>query len=445
MQISGWGRYPIRDVPVFCPVSRREWDHATLGQDQRPYSPRGLGRSYGDAALPSYGGRSISTAFLNRFIALDAENGVLTAEAGLSLDEILDVIVPRGFFLPVTPGTAFVTLGGAVASNVHGKNHHHVGSIEGFILGLEVATPIGLKTCSPTENADLFRATVGGYGLTGCIVQVTLQLVRIASASVRVKRLRAENLKSLFDLFREHDAGHAFSVAWMDSLAQGKDLGRGVLLLGDFAEAAVGRPLSKGGSPSASFGLPLLAPNGLLRPGLMQLFNGAYYHFQQEDEGLEPLRTYFYPLDRIRNWNRLYGSRGFLQYQCAIPDPQGEVGIEACLHFLAKRRLGSFLTVLKRCGDDFSGIPFCKRGYTLALDIPLHSPSIARELDALDDLVLRHGGRIYLTKDARLSASRFKAMVPEWEGFMETVRRYNPDGLCRSALSDRLELWGKER
>jgi len=459
--MSGWGRTPVVSARGVFPATVSEGIKASLPATAGPAEPaepegllgRGLGRSYGDASLPAAGTGFLDTRFLDRFIAFDPVTGILEAEAGVSLHSVLEVMVPRGYFLPVTPGTRWVTLGGAVASNVHGKNHHHCGSIEHFITALEVATPAcGVMRCGPQENRALFQATVGGYGLTGLITRVSLRLKPITSPRIRTRAVRAPTLSALFEAFRMHDAGYEYSVAWIDTLTQGKALGRGVLMLGDHAsdpefsgEARIPRNEKKPSDP-ALFHVPFPAPAGLLQPWALRLFNAAYYHLPRPaGEKTAAYGGFFYPLDVIGGWNKLYGSRGFFQYQCVIPDDtgsgRGEAGVEACLNYLTRHGMGSFLAVLKRCGDDSVLLPFCKRGYTLALDIPHRGAETLRRLDELDRIVLDYGGRVYLTKDARLSKETFRAMYPEWETWMKTVTRFNPDGLGRSRMSERLGLW----
>jgi FAD/FMN-containing dehydrogenase len=444
--LSGWGRNPVVTASGACPGTLAE---ATGLVGAPPgFLPRGLGRSYGDVSLPGADARFLDTRFLDRFIGFDPATGVLEVEAGVSLHSVLEAMVPRGFFLPVTPGTRWVTLGGAVASNVHGKNHHHAGSIERFVVSLEVATPAGVFRCSPTERPDLFRATVGGYGLTGLITRVGLRLKPIASPRIRTRAVRARGLQDLFAAFRVHDAGYEYSVAWVDTLASGKNLGRGLLLLGNHAEADARTAGPNGAPPRPFLNVPFSAPAAILRPWALRLFNAAYYHAPRPaGEKTEAYGGFFYPLDAVDNWNRMYGPAGFFQYQCVIPDREGdgregaEKGIEACLRFLARNGLGSFLAVLKRCGDDDVTLPFCKRGYTLALDIPNRGDATLRRLEELDHIVLEFGGRVYLTKDARLSKETFRAMYPEWMTWMEIVRRYNPEGSGRSRMSERLGLW----
>lgn len=461
--LAGWGRYPIVTAEAEAPESPDRIAALT----QRAYLPRGQGRSYGDAGLPARGHCAIHSYRLDRLLSFNPYSGVLDAEAGVTLQAILRVAVPRGFFLPVTPGTMFVSLGGALASNVHGKNHHHCGSLEHFVLELEVATPMGVHTCSPAILPDLFRATLGGYGLTGFITRAKLRLKPIETSRVDCLRLRAPGLDSLFALLAKHDAGHEYSVAWLDTLARGRSMGRGVLMLGNHAPAQASGTASAEAAPSREekrkFRVPAPMPGFLLNRRFLTAFNGAFYRFSGRgvkgainraldsgkdrrggDGGLrsrEDFETYFYPLDRIRDWNLLYGRKGFFQYQCAIPDPKGEDGIAAVLAFLSGNGLGAFLSVLKRCGDDEVMLPFCKRGYTLALDIPYRGEATLRQLDRLDALVIGYGGRVYLTKDARLKPDAFRAMYPESAAWMETVRRFNPEARSNSRLAERLELW----
>jgi FAD/FMN-containing dehydrogenase len=406
------------------------------------YLPRGLGRSYGDAGLPAQGHRALNSRRLDRLLSFNPYSGVVDAESGVSLQALLAVAVPRGFFLPVTPGTMFVTLGGALASNVHGKNHHRSGSIEHFVIELEVATPAGTYVCSPEARPDLFRATLGGYGLTGFITRAKLRLKPVASARVDTLRIRAAGLDSLFALFAKHDAGYEYSVAWLDTLARGGRMGRGVLMLGNHASATGrGKAEDLAYRPRPKLAVPFTMPGfALNRPGLV-LFNAAVYRFSRAGAASESFEKYFYPLDSLRGWNLLYGKAGFFQYQCVIPDPRGEEGMAAVVEFLGRERLGASLSVLKRCGEDEVMLPFCKRGYTLALDVPYRGEPTLAALDRLDELVIRFGGRVYLTKDARLKPAAFRAMYPEAGAWMETVRKYNPEARSNSRLAERLELW----
>jgi len=444
--LSGWGRYPVIEAREEFPKSRRQ----AVELSALSHFPRGQGRSYGDAGLPAGGAFALNSSYLDHYLFFDPVSGVLDVEAGITLDRILRFCVPQGFFLPVTPGTRFVSLGGALASNVHGKNHHRTGSIEHFVLDMEVQTPSGTFTCSPEQNRDLFRATLGGYGLTGFITRVRLKLRPIQTAKVECLRLQSKSLEEMFRLFAKHDADYEYSVAWLDTLARGRKLGRGILMLGNHAEVDPRQksPLTdKNRNPQprrepSKFAVPFAMPDFILNPTLLAQFNRAFYLFSKKGgSAREDYESFFYPLDRIQNWNLLYGKSGFLQYQCVIPDPRGEEGVLACLHFLSENRLGAFLSILKRCGDDKVMLPFCKRGYTLALDIPFRGGDTLKLLDRLDELVLKYEGRVYLTKDARLGPETFRNMYPEYKGWMETVRRYNPEGKNSSRMAERLGLW----
>ena len=441
-ELSGWGRRPRLRAAEIEPAGPGE----LAGRAAGPYLARGLGRSYGDAGLPAPGHRALNSRRLDRILSFNPISGVVDAESGVSFAALLALALPRGFFLPVTPGTLQVTLGGALASNVHGKNHHRAGSIERSVLEVEVMTPLGVMTCSPQERPDLFHATVGGYGLTGFIVRARLRLLPVETAKMDVLRLRAPGLGSLFDLFAKHDPGYAYSVAWLDTLARGARLGRGVLMLARHAApAGGGQRADLAYRPRRPWAVPFALPGYALNRPALAAFNALFHRFSPAGRSREDCEAFFHPLDRIRDWNLLYGKRGFFQYQCVIPDPKGEEGIAALLELLARERLGAFLSVLKRCGDDGALLPFCRRGYTLALDVPYRGPATLASLDRADELVIRFGGRVYLTKDARLSPAAFRAMYPEAPAFMEAVRRYNPDGggspRCDSLLARRLELW----
>lgn len=438
--LAGWGRYRPAKYPVF-PA-----DRAGGASGARPSLPRGLGRSYGDASLPADGHASADALALDKFISFDPAKAELKAEGGVSLQTVLEVFVPQGFFPSVTPGTKHVTLGGMAASNVHGKNHHHCGSIEHFISSLDVETAGGLVTCSRESHPDLFFATVGGYGLTGLIRSLTMTLKPIESSLIFTRSIRSRNLQHLFDLFREHDKGFEYSVAWVDALARGQSMGRGILMLGRTATKTEAKGVLAA-STKRKVRVPLDFPVFMLNPLFMRIFNGSYYMAGTAGSSkiidkVRDYEPYFYPLDAILDWNRVYGRPGFFQHQFVIPDPRGEEGMEECLRFLSSKGLGSFLTVLKRCGDDTVALPFCKTGYTLALDIPYRSPATLKALDELDELVLKYNGRVYLTKDARMRPEAFRAMYPEHEAWMAVVKKWNPDRRFNSRLAERLQLWG---
>lgn len=430
--LSGWGRYPQVATQLVRPDRYSELD----AWSQRPCLARGLGRAYGDAAI-SAGGHTLLTTRLNRFLSFDPASGVLCAEAGVSLDDILQVAMPQGWFLPVTPGTRYVTLGGAIASDVHGKNHHQVGSFSAFVRRLVLFTPHGAIPCSADENPLVFWATVGGMGMTGLIGEVELQLRPIPSADMLVRHTPAANLGEIFAHFRDPALDDEYSVAWIDCLATGDQLGRSVLITGHHAEGALG-PGPRPARLALPFNLPALALNGRS----VKAFNQCYFQWQARKR--EPFRSalapFFYPLDGIRDWHRLYGKPGFVQYQFVLPEASAEAGMREVLAHVSAAGNASFLAVLKRLGEAGEGLlSFPMAGYTLALDLPLRAGTLPL-LDALDAIVLAHGGRVYLAKDARLPASALAAMYPRLDEWRNIRAQLDPDRLFVSALGQRLEM-----
>jgi decaprenylphospho-beta-D-ribofuranose 2-oxidase len=442
--LAGWGRFPVERCHLFRPESCRELGAILASGAQQSYLSRGLGRSYGDAALNREGG-VISHMRLNRFLAFDAATGILECEAGASFAEILEYFLPRGFFLPVTPGTKFVTVGGAIAADVHGKNHHRDGTLANFVKDFQLLAPGGqMLTCSPASHADLFWATFGGMGLTGVILSARLQLRRVESAYVLVDYQKARNFEEALAVMGESDQQYQYSVAWIDCLATGKSLGRAVLMRGNHAAATqlpqrLRNPLAAPAPRrwNVPFNLPALALNSLS----VGAFNAFYYAWHgNAAQRLVDYEKFFYPLDAILNWNRLYGKRGFVQYQFALPPETGRAGLAAILERLARSRRSSFLGVLKCFGDANPGLlSFPTRGYTLALDLPA-SRGLVPFLQELDQLVLRHGGRVYLAKDAVLNAATFAAMYPGLERFRALKQQVDPQGLHSSSLARRLKI-----
>lgn len=442
--MSGWGRFPVEPCHLFRPERQAEVAAILASGTQRTYVSRGLGRSYGDAALNREGGLICDTR-LNRFLGFDASTGVLECEAGASFEEILRYFLPRGFFLPVTPGTKFVTMGGAIAADVHGKNHHQDGTLASFILDLKLLTPTGeVLACSRDSNSEAFWATIGGMGLTGIILSARVQLRKVESAYVLVDYQKARNLEEALDAMRESDERYQYSVAWIDCLEGGKSLGRAVLMRGNQAARLqlpkrVRNPLAE---PSRfrwnlPFDLPSLALNRLS----VGTFNGLFYALHRTTPNqVVDFESFFYPLDAIQNWNRLYGKRGFAQYQLALPQESGRTGLAALLRRLVESRRTSFLGVLKRFGDGNPGLlSFPLRGYTLALDLPVTN-GLVPFLRELDRMVISMGGRVYLAKDAALSAADFRAMYPGVERFRKVKRKLDPQGLLSSSLARRLAI-----
>ena len=433
--LSGWGR-----VPVVPGVEIRSENLEQLTRNL-PLA-RGLGRAYGDAALPAPGDLKIAgTSLADRILAFDQETGLLTAEAGLSLDHICRVFLPRGFFTPVTPGTRFVTVGGMVAADVHGKNHHRDGCFGEHIVSLKVRVGDGrIVACSPTENHDLFRATIGGMGLTGPILEATFRLAQVPSPWIYEERRRIAGVDEFVDALKAAAPSWPMTVGWIDGLTRGPAMGRGVLFCGRWAEAAEA-PAYKP-PPLRQVSVPADFPDVALSSFAVRVFNALTYqrYSAGRNAGIVHPYTYFYPLDRIGHWTRLYGRRGFTQYQCVLPHAAGREAVHECFDLLT-RNGGAFLGVIKDCGPEGTGmLSFPMPGISLALDIPMRgtTPSL---IDSLNELVIRTGGRIYLAKDALTRAEHFRAMEPRLDAFLAVRQRYDPDRRIRSAQSVRLFGW----
>lgn len=414
---TSWGRWPRHRPARVCHVYDRQ---AELPATAEPLLAYGNGRSYGDSCLND-GGVLLLTRPLDRFIVFDAATGVLRAEAGVLLAEILDLVLPRGWFLPVTPGTRFVTLGGAVANDIHGKNHHVAGSFGCHVRGLELLRSDGRRrVCSRDENADWFAATIGGLGLTGLITWVEIALKPVPGPLVAAESLRMRDLEDFFRLSAESDRRHEYTVAWIDCMARGHSMGRGVFLRGVHAGEGAGDGRSS--KPPVSLPVPFTPPFSLVKRPLLRLFN-AVYSRRPERSLLTHYEPFFFPLDRVRSWNRLYGPRGFLQYQCVIPHEAASPVLRASLERVARSREGSFLSVLKVFGELASPglLSFPRPGVTLALDFPHRGASTLALLDALDDIVVEAGGALYPAKDARMSPRRFRQSFPRLDRFREFV------------------------
>jgi len=442
--LSGWGRFPVETCRIFRPEKPASVPAILDSGAESSYIARGLGRSYGDASLNG-GGGVIALERLNRMIAFDDATGVLECEAGVSLAEILDCFLPRGFFLPVTPGTKFVTLGGAIAHDVHGKNHHRVGALSNFVLDFLLRTAGGeVIACSREENPEAFWATVGGAGLTGFVVSARLRLQRVETAHVLVDFLKVAHLEEAIDAMEESDHRYEFSVAWIDCLAKGKALGRSVLmranpaLAGDLPKGA-GDPLSPKRRTERS--VPFDFPAGLLNPMTVGAFNTLFYGWHRTISGrLADIDSFFYPLDSIRDWNRMYGRRGFVQYQLAFPKETSRAGLADVLQRVSASGRGSFLGVLKRFGNATAGLlSFPFPGYTLALDLPVND-GLVPFLAGLDAVVLSHGGRLYLAKDAVMTPATFATMYPRLDAFREIRARLDPRNLLSSSLARRVGI-----
>jgi decaprenylphospho-beta-D-ribofuranose 2-oxidase len=433
MEISGWGNYPKTDATIYHPYSVTELQN-TLDQLQGSVIARGMGRSYGDSALAE---QIIKTEHLDHFLAFDSISGVLSCAAGVTLADILDVFVPKGWFLPVTPGTKFVSVGGAIASDVHGKNHHLEGSFCDHVSALKVLTVSdGIVQCSPEIHSELFRATCGGMGLTGIILEVTFRLKKIASAQMDTTTYKARNLDHALELFAEHH-NSTYSVAWIDCLATSDNMGRSLVSIGEHAQRG---KLNVGKPPKLS--IPCITPTWLLNKHSIKAFNELYYRKSMQDVATSQVHydPFFYPLDGIGNWNKLYGKSGFLQYQFILPMENGKAGLTQILQKIASSGKGSFLAVLKVFGKGNSNyLSFPMEGYTLALDFKWEK-DLLPFLESLDAIVAEHNGRHYLAKDARIATDVFHKGYPEWQRFSEIRQRYCANKHFNSLQSIRLGL-----
>jgi len=429
--ISGWGGYPIQDANVITPLSLSAFN--TELEQHSSLIARGMGRSYGDSANAEV---VLETTYCDHFIAFDVATGLLSAEAGATLRDILKVTVRHGWFLPVTPGTSFVTLGGAIASDVHGKNHHIAGTLGQYVKSITILLGTGeVVTTSSTQLPDLFHATCGGMGLTGVILKATIQLIPIKSASITQKTIKVKSLEEVCEAF-EVNCAAPYSVAWIDCLTTDQHLGRSILMVGEHGESGgldlrIKNPIT----------VPMYAPAALLNSLTMRAFNGAYWAKAAHNKTQTiPLLPYFYPLDAIGGWNKLYGKVGFLQYQFVLPKTDGVNNMRKILTQIAQSGAGSFLAVLKQFGSANQNLlSFPIEGYALALDFKMSQSTISL-LHKLDDMVAGMGGRIYLTKDAVMQEQTFKKTYPTWEEFEGVRQKFGAIGKFASAQSKRLGL-----
>ncbi len=406
-KVTNWGNYPVVKKKI---VSEEDYDKIReFLKSNNEVIARGNGRCYGDAAL---GEAIFSTKKLNKFIEFDRLNGILECESGVLLSEILEIIVPQGYFLAVTPGTKFITLGGAIASNIHGKNHHNEGNFSECIIEFKIMVENGeVLNCSREENSEKFWATIGGMGLTGIILSAKIQLKNIETAYIRQESIKAENLEEIFHLFEESEDWN-YTVAWIDCLQKGKNIGRSILLRGEFALKAelpnnfAENPLriKKKINPT----IPFYFPGFVLNSFSVKMFNFLYFNKQRSKtvKKIVDYETFFYPLDFINAWNKIYGKGGFIQYQMVIPKENGREGMKRILETIGRSKQASFLAVLKLFGKNnpeaYNSFPF--EGYTLALDFKVNR-QLVQLVSNLDKIVEEFGGRIYRTKDSMSKSS----------------------------------------
>jgi len=393
---------------------------------KRSVLPFGNGRSYGDSCL-NESGVLLDARGLNRLLSFDPSSGILRLESGVFLSEILSLAVPSGWFLPVTPGTRFVTVGGAIANDVHGKNHHRAGSFGCHVRQLCLLRSDGSKTlCSLNENPDLFSATIGGLGLTGVILWAEIALKRIKNPLIRSETIRFANLREFFSLSDESDLDYEYTVSWVDCLGRGLNLGRGLFMRGN--HATVFETSRSSTTSKKTIGIPFAPPFSLVNTLTLRSFNTLYYwkNRRRHTTMVGPYEPFFYPLDGVRHWNRLYGRKGFFQYQCVVPKNEREGAIRDILEQISRSGEGSFLAVLKAFGDLPSPglLSFPRPGVTLALDFPNREKKTRELLDRLDGIVAAAGGAVYPAKDARMTGERFRQFFPGWNAFL----RYKDPG-----------------
>ncbi len=384
------------------------------------FLPYGLGRSYGDSCL-NENGTLISTRRLHKFISLDEAQGTLEVECGATIAECLNYLVPRGWFLPVVPGTKFVTIGGAIANDIHGKNHHQEGTFGCHVESFELRrSDHSFLTCSLQENEALFRATIGGLGLTGLITKAKIRLKKISSAKLSSETIRCANLTELLDGLEASDQNFEYTVAWLDVLSKGKNLGRGILMRANHASAGQKTKAPKTSRISVPFEFPFRPLNRFT----VKLFNTLYYlrHFKKRRTQLVDYDPFFFPLDSVQNWNRIYGKDGFFQYQFVIPLSQRRA-LETILTQIADSKSGSFLCVLKKFGTKLSPglLSFPTEGYTLAVDFPNQGEATRKLLSSWDEIVKQAGGRLYPAKDSLMTGALFRSSYPHWKSIIESM------------------------
>lgn len=434
-RMESWGRLKPVDMQVDCPGTQVEATQSLLHPPSARLIAYGAGRSYGDQPLNSHGAAILTTA-LNRIFAFDATSAELVAESGVTLHRLVEQFLPQGFMPPVSPGTGFVTLGGCIANDIHGKNHESQGSFGQHVQWFELLLPSGEVRRVGPRDQPLFSATLGGMGLTGLILRVCLKLQRVPSNAVDLREERVPHLDAFIERFEAVRAKATYSVGWIDALATGPSLGRGVLETAEYSAASVAS------RPPTRLSMPWDLPAFVLNPYSVKAFNALYYgrippQGRRRQVGIE---RFLYPLDAIAQWNRLYGRRGFFQFQCVLPDAQAGRGVRRLLETVSASRAASFLAVLKTLGSSGLGmLSFPMRGYTLALDLPNHG-GVRELLALLEAITLDHGGRIYLAKDAALSAQGFRRMYPRFDEFRRVLDQLDPQSKMMSDMARRLRI-----
>jgi FAD/FMN-containing dehydrogenase len=414
---ESWGRYPKHNAKVIPLHWRDDFPRVAAGLHNGAL-PVGMGRSYGDVCLLE-GGNLLQTTGMNRLIDFNPETGVLTAESGITLAQILDFAVPRGFFLPVSPGTKYVTLGGAIANDVHGKNHEVAGSFGNHVPRFELVRSDGTRRlCSATENPDWYAATIGGMGLTGLITWAQLRLKPIVSRLIDYEGIQFHGIDEFLDLKQRYKHVE-YNVSWLDCVSTGKNFARGIFMPGDHSKV----PAELIPSPEPKLIFPFEAPGFALNRTTVSMFNSVFFHKQMKPhvKTMQDYEPFFYPLDKVLRWNRMYGKNGLVQFQYAIPWEHAKEGTIAILHEIAKSGLASFLAVLKAFGEipSLGMMSFPYAGIMFALDFPIKADLTFPLMRRLGDMTLEFGGRLYPAKDAAMTASQFQAFYPQWQQFAQ--------------------------
>jgi decaprenylphospho-beta-D-ribofuranose 2-oxidase len=443
--LTGWGRTAPSAAEVVTPVHRSGIDAVVAEAGRRGVIARGLGRSYGDAAQNA-GGTVLDATRLEEMRAVDRAAATITVDGGVSLDALMRLLVPQGYFVPVTPGTRFVTVGGALAADIHGKNHHFEGSFANHVTSFTLRAPKETVVATPEDEPDVFWGTAGALGLTGIITDVTMRLLPIETSCVLVDTERVDHLDALLETMEEGDDRYRYSVAWIDCLASGRSLGRSVLTRGDHAPLDAlpaklrSQPLRF--APPSGLSAPPWVPEGIMNRFTVRAFNELWFRRapRRRRERLESITAFFHPLDMVQHWNRLYGKRGFVQYQFVVP-PEATATVRQSVQRLSSAQCASFLAVLKRFGPGNPGpLSFPFPGWTLALDIPAAVRGLGSLLDELDRLVVGAGGRVYLAKDSRVAPELIPRMYPNLDRLGELRARLDPTGVMQSDLARRLRL-----
>lgn len=429
-KISGWGRYPISSSEIYIPKSYHELSEFI--SKGFAVIPRGMGRSYGDSSLSK---NVIDFSSFDNFIRFDESTGIIKCQAGVSLHDIIRLVLPQGWFPIVTPGTQYVSVGGAIASDVHGKNHHCQGSFCDHVIEISLMLATGeIVICNTEVNPDFYHATCGGMGLTGIIIDATFQLMSIDSSYISQTTYRSRSIDDAMDVMESH-GDSTYSVAWLDCMVSGSSLGRALVMTGEHTSVGKLKLFDR-----SRFKIPELKTGVLMNSENIRIFNTMYYHAWKKKHASINYESFFYPLDAIHRWNRLYGCKGFLQYQFVLPEEASRAGLKCILMKIYSSGRGSFLSVLKKMGKQNDNIlSFPKEGYTLALDFKMDR-SLLGFLSELDEMVIDYDGKVYLTKDARLSSNNFRRMYPDWGKMREIRERSGAVDVFKSLQSERLDL-----